>query len=241
MRNVTPDWLTFSATPEGRTTLAWEDEAFARTAGRLSGDRAVQLGLPVLDPFQKSPIGHQILVTEDDVALSEDDWRCPVTADFNALPLKGECADLVVWPHGADTPAVDPEETLQEISRILAPSGVLVLTFFNASGGWNLKKRLLGRSVFPEGIVPQSPGAVKALVSRAGLTVEGGFYGVYGTTEGGKTGLLPSRLDLAGNRWWPTLSNVVLLTARKKVQGMTFVGRAAFADNKVRAGALQHG
>ena len=82
---------------------------------------------------------------------------------------------------------------------------------------------------------------MKALVSRAGLTVEGGFYGVYGTTEGGKTGLLPSKLDLAGNRWWPTLSNVVLLTARKKVQGMTFVGRAAFADNKVRAGALQHG
>ena len=150
MRNVTPDWLTFSAAPEGRTTLAWEDEAFARTAGRISGDRAVQLGLPVLDPFRKSPIGHQILVTEDDVALSEDDWRCPVTADFNALPLKGECADLVVWPHGADTPAVDPEETLQEISRVLAPSGVLVLTFFNASGGWNLKKRLSGAASSPK-------------------------------------------------------------------------------------------
>lgn len=241
MRNVTPDWLTFSSAPEGRTTLAWEDGAFARTAGHLSGDRAVQLGLPVLDCLRKSPIGHQVLVTEDDVALSDDDWRSPVTADFNALPLKDECADLVAWPHGADTPAGDPEGTLREISRILAPSGVLILTFFNASGAWNLKNRLLGRSVFPEGIVPQSAGTVKSLITRAGLTVEGGFYGVYGATDGGKTGLLPSKIDLAGNRWWPTLSNVVLLTARKKVQGMTFVGRAAFADNKVRAGALQHG
>lgn len=241
MRNVTPDWLTFSAVPEGRTTLAWEDEAFARTVARVSGDRAVQLGFSILDGLRKSPIGHQVLVTEEAVALREEDWRSPVVALSNALPLKDECADLVLWPHGADTPACDPKGTMREIERILAPSGTLVVTFFNVSGAWNLKNRLLGRSSLPEGIVPQGTGAVKSLITRAGLTVEGGFYGVYGATEGGKTGLLPSKLDLAGNRWWPTLSNVVLLTARKKVQGMTFVGRAAFADNKVRAGALQQG
>ena len=47
--------------------------------------------------------------------------------------------------------------------------------------------------------------------------------------------LLPTGLDLAGNRWWPTLSNVVILTARKKVSGMTLVGRAAFSKSAVAA------
>ncbi len=239
MTGALPDWLTFSTTDAGRTVMAWETAAFARTAARISGDRAVQLGLPVIDALKKSPIGHQVLVTEDAVALAEDDWRSPVTALTNALPLKDECADLVVWPHGADNPAADPAGSMREINRILAPSGTLVATFFNASGFWSLKGRLFGRGVLPAGIAPQSTAAVKSLITREGLTVVGGFYGVYGTADGGRSGLLPTKLDLAGNRWWPTLSNVVLLIAKKKVQGLTFVGRAAFADRKVASGALQ--
>ena len=239
MTSPSPDWITFAATEAGRTVFAWEDEAFARTVARISGDRAVQLGLPLMDALKKCPIGHQVLVTEDDIALPEEDWRSPVTALSSALPLKDDCVDLVVWPHGADSSVANSEAAMREISRILAPSGTLVATFFNASGFWNLKDRLLGRSVFPAGVVPQSAAAVKSLITRSGLAVTGGFYGVYGTAEGGRTGLLPTKLDLAGNRWWPTLSNVVLLVARKKVQGMTFVGRAAFNDRKVAAGALQ--
>ena len=81
------------------------------------------------------------------------------------------------------------------------------------------------------------------ILAAAGLTVEGGFYGVYGTasqkerteTTEKASNLLPTGLDLAGNRWWPTLSNVVILTARKKVSGMTLVGRAAFSKSAVAA------
>ena len=239
MTSVTPQWLAFAGTPAGRTVLAWENEAFARTASRLSGDRALQLGMPQIDTLAKCPIGHQVLVTDCDIALTADDWRNLVTAQTNALPFRNDCADLIVWPHGADAPACDPEGTLREIERVLAPSGTLITTFFNASGFWSLKSKIGASSVFPAGIAPQSTAAVKSLISRAGLALEGGFYGVYGVSKDAGKGLLPAKIDLAGNRWWPTLSNVVLLVARKKVQGMTFVGRAAFTDRKLTVNALQ--
>ena len=239
MQDAVPNWFTFMTSPEGRTVFAWEEAAFARTVAHCNGDRAVQIGCSVLDPLKTSVIGHHVLVTEEDVTLEKNDWRTPVTALSTELPLQSECSDLVVWPHGVDAPTSHPEASLREIHRILAPSGVLILTFFNASGFWSLKQRLGGRTVFPSGTIPQNTNHVKTLLTRANLNVEGGFYGVYGTAEGGKTGLLPTKLDLAGNRWWPTLSNVVLLVARKRVQGVTLVGRTAFARHQRTIGALQ--
>lgn len=232
-------WLQFFTTPQGQTTLTWEKEAYAHAICNITGDRAVQLGNYMLDALKSSDIGHQILVVPQACRLSKDDWRVALVADPQALPLQTECTDLIVWPHGADDPTVHSDKVLSEIYRVLAPGGVLVMTFFNASGFWYLKNRFSKNPFLPQNCTPQRVADVKAKVSASGLSVEGGFFGVYGVSNTPKNGasLLPSKLDLAGNRWWPTLSNVVLLTARKKVTGMTLVGRAAFSSTTVPASA----
>ena len=43
---------------------------------------------------------------------------------------------------------------------------------------------------------------------------------------------LPSWIDKAGDRWWPTLSNVILLSARKVDASATLVGKVNFAAQK---------
>ncbi|HAF65920.1 MAG TPA: hypothetical protein DCL09_08465 [Sutterella sp.] len=243
-RGKTLAWLQFLGTAHGVTVLNWERAAYARSVKTVTGSRAVQIGRPELDALSGSSIGHRILVTPEVCRLSDDDWREPVAALPEALPLAAECADLVVWPHGPDDTASEAKAVLAEITRVLAPNGVLVLTFFNASGFWALRQKFFCTSPrLPTDTRASTVAGVKALLAAAGLTVEGGFYGVYGTasqkerteTTEKASNLLPTGLDLAGNRWWPTLSNVVILTARKKVSGMTLVGRAAFSKSAVAA------
>ncbi len=243
-RGKTLAWLQFLGTAHGVTGLNGAYTAQTLPTKSITESRAVQIGRPELDALSGSSIGHRILVTPEVCRLSDDDWREPVAALPEALPLAAECADLVVWPHGPDDTASEAKAVLAEITRVLAPNGVLVLTFFNASGFWALRQKLFCTSPrLPTDTRASTVAGVKALLAAAGLTVEGGFYGVYGTasqkerteTTEKASNLLPTGLDLAGNRWWPTLSNVVILTARKKVSGMTLVGRAAFSKSAVAA------
>ena len=138
-RGKTLAWLQFLGTAHGVTVLNWERAAYARSVKTVTGSRAVQIGRPELDALSGSSIGHRILVTPEVCRLSDDDWREPVAALPEALPLAAECADLVVWPHGPDDTASEAKAVLAEITRVLAPNGVLVLTFFNASGFWALR------------------------------------------------------------------------------------------------------
>ena len=183
-RGKTLAWLQFLGTAHGVTVLNWERAAYARSVKTVTGSRAVQIGRPELDALSGSSIGHRILVTPEVCRLSDDDWREPVAALPEALPLAAECADLVVWPHGPDDTASEAKAVLAEITRVLAPNGVLVLTFFNASGFWALRQKLFCTSPrLPTDTRASTVAGVKALLAAAGLTVEGGFYGVYGTAS----------------------------------------------------------
>ena len=104
-RGKTLAWLQFLGTAHGVTVLNWERAAYARSVKTVTGSRAVQIGRPELDALSGSSIGHRILVTPEVCRLSDDDWREPVAALPEALPLAAECADLVVWPHGPDDTA----------------------------------------------------------------------------------------------------------------------------------------
>lgn len=239
----TLNWPAFLLTEAGRTALDWETGAFAAFAAGKNGDRALQIGLWPLDALAKSPIGHRIAVSSQLQAMSGDDFRCPLVAETAALPLAGESCDIVVWPHGPDMEAGATGAALAEIVRVLAPNGLLVVSLFNPMGCWKLCELWRG----PATILPAESGnytlaAAKAMLVKAGLTLEGGRFGAYGTGARQGARLQPTWLDKAGDRWWPTLSNVFVISARKTDAGLRLVGKVAFGKSKrtKSVGALAH-
>ena len=234
------NWETFLVTAPGRTTLAWEQGAFARFVANKTGDRALQIGLWTLNTLEKSPIGHRIAVDDVVQALDADDLRVRLLAQSQALPLEGESCDLVTWPHGLDLHPESARATLDEIVRVLAPNGLLVLSFFNPMGIWNLRQKLFCASrLLPDNAADFNMVRTKAMIAQAGLTLEGGNFGVYAVnTKADETNVrLPSWLDKAGDRWWPTLSNVIVLSARKTDAGLKLVGKVNFAPAKAAKAA----
>lgn len=231
----TLDWETFLVTAAGRTTVAWEEGAFARFVANKTGDRALQIGLWKLNALDKSPIGHRIAAADVVQALDADDLRVRLIAQSWALPLKDESCDLVVWPHGLDMCPDKAQATLAEITRVLAPNGLLVLSFFNPMGAWHLRQNIFCASkILPDRAAGFSMMQAKALIAQTGLTLEGGNFGVYAVNPNvGQTNVrLPSWIDKAGDRWWPTLSNVIVLSARKTDAGLKLVGKVNFAPAK---------
>ncbi len=229
------DWETFLLTQAGQTCLAWEEGAFARFVSRKSGDRALQIGLWRLNALNQSPIGHRIEATDEVRALCREDSRVLLVAKPNQLPLASDSCDIIVWPHGLDMGQSCPQETLTEIYRVLAPNGLLVTTFFNSKGMWALREKYLHASkLIPNSAARFSTNQVKSLLTRTGLTLEGGNFGVYAVRPQSNPSniRLPGWIDKAGDRWWPTLSNVVLLCARKNDIGMNLVGKVNFARTK---------
>lgn len=238
------DWETFFASAAGCTVAAWERGAYARFVSQKLGARALQIGLAKLDPLEKSPIAHRIALTEEVEAIADEDLRVQVLGDPWALPFENECCDIVALPHGFDLHPEKIDAVLAEVTRVLAPNGIFVTTFFNSLGSWKLREKLFGAShVLPEHSAVLSMTAVKGAIARTGcLRLEGGNFGVYAIDHSAHSRTtpsprLPSWIDKAGDRWWPTLSNVVLLSARKTVAGMTLVGKVTFAKNKTAANA----
>ena len=215
-------WADFFTQPAGQTVLAWEAAAYGAVVRNKLGDRAIQLGLEPIDTLSASPITHRVLVTDNIVAQGAHDLRVPLVAEEWALPLANECADLVVWPHGFDRNRENFRDVLAEIERILEPNGLLVTTLFNTTGCWCLRSKVLHtRSILPDHAACVPMNTAKLALMESKLAIEGGCFGVYGINphcyETAKDDRLPTWVDKAGDRWWPSLSNVILLVARRKL------------------------
>ncbi len=235
-------WADFFTQPAGQTVLAWEAAAYGAVVRNKLGDRAIQLGLEPIDTLSASPITHRVLVTDNIVAQGAHDLRVPLVAEEWALPLANECADLVVWPHGFDRNRENFRDVLAEIERILEPNGLLVTTLFNTTGCWCLRSKVLHtRSILPDHAACVPMNTAKLALMESKLAIEGGCFGVYGINphcyETAKDDRLPTWVDKAGDRWWPSLSNVILLVARKKTHGMTLVGKVAFNKSTAKTAA----
>lgn len=228
-------WRDFWHSPQGRTALTWERLAFSDCGRRELGDTAIQIGSEHFDALEKCSIAHHILACTDREADSCRGTRQVVVAAPDALPFADDCADFIVWPHGFNV-CEHPTLVLAEIYRVLAPNGLLAVTFFNSLGPWGIKSRIPFVSpLYPNAMHPMTLLHAKRAITNAGLTLHGGFFGVYSiNTQSAKISrsLLPTNWDKAGDRWWPTFCNAVLLLARKHVGGMQMVGKLNFSRSR---------
>ncbi|HBN74164.1 MAG TPA: hypothetical protein DD376_05600 [Sutterella sp.] len=225
-----PTRLDYFETPAGKTDCAWQVDAFARFA-TLSVPCALQLGVPAVSALSKTKAALKILACDRNPMHRNAECSL-LLCEETAVPLQTESVDLVLWPHGLDRHS-DNAAVLSEITRLLTPEGLVIVTFFNRNGVWSLRQKFsLGPTIFPDDIYPCTVTCAKEQLTRAGLTVQGGAFGVYGINH--KAGALEkTALELAGDRWWPVLANLVILVAKKRVSGMTLIGKTQFTKPKL--------
>ena len=235
----TVTWINFLTTRAGQTVSAWERAVFARLNRSVQGLRAVQIGAAAIDAFEQSSISHRILIEDKALRLEENDLRHLVLASPHALPIESESIDYVVLPHALDKNNIDTKALLDEVMRILAPNGIVATTFFNANGSWCWLEKFFLSTPLPSDARAISVASARTDLSLAGFSIEGGHFGVYGV--GRQTSvphaLLPTWMDKAGDRWWPTMGNVAFLYARKRVNSMTLVGKSAFRKVRLPMGS----
>ena len=235
----TVTWINFLTTRAGQTVSAWERAVFARLNRSIQGMRAVQIGAAGIDAFDRCTISLRILIENKAIRLQENDLRHLVLASPHALPIESESIDYVVLPHALDRINIDKSALLAEVMRILAPNGVVATTFFNSNGSWSWSEKFFLSTPLPSDARAISVAAARTDLSLAGFSIEGGHFGVYSVrrqTTASDT-LLPTWIDKAGDRWWPTMGNVAFIYARKRVNGMTLVGKSAFRKVRLSMGS----
>lgn len=143
----------FECSTVGLRAAACEQDFFRRAAADLPFQTALQLGRPQWD-----------LTHGAAVRAGRD---CIMAAD--ALPFAADSMDLLLLPHGLETPC--RAGVLHEAYRVLAAEGRLVLSGFNPHSVWRLLYRA-ERKPFPDGGNGIPIGRLKTLWQDAGFEAE---------------------------------------------------------------------
>ena len=218
----------FMGTPAGRFLREWESSQAAGVVGDVFGYSAVQIGLPELDLLRGNRIATHIQIIPPEARnlknISSQDPLNRILADFTEIPLASESQDLVVLPHALDFWETDApaQKVLREAARILVPEGRIVLTAFNRAGLWSLRQRLswigLGGPFLPDAARPIALKRLQDWLSLLGFEVDRGHFGAYQMPSRTAAGLHRFEwMNLAGDRWWPALGSLVMLSATKHI------------------------
>jgi SAM-dependent methyltransferase len=146
---------------------------------------------------------------------------------YDELPFATHSIDLVVMPHILEF-AADPHQVLREVERVLVPEGHVVVTGFNPYSFWGARQYMarLGATPFlPRAGRFISLPRIKDWLKLLSFDVERGRFGCYAPSVRSERWLARWRfLEKAGDRWWPFLGALYMLTAVKRVRGMRLVG-----------------
>ena len=223
-------WFT---SPPGKLLRDWELARADQAMNGCFGYHALQIGMQYLPLLHNCRIQHRwVAATEAPVSLPDAKHRNAGTAlvlEPDALPFGEASMDLVMLPHTLEASA-DPHATLREVARVLVPEGRLIVIGFNPTSLWGaqqhysmLAHRMGGRL---EPFIPDVDDLIghrrlRDWLRLLNLEVEGGRFGCY------RPGMDSARwferlewIERAGDRWWPVLGGVYLLTAVKRVRGM---------------------
>jgi len=240
-------WL---RTAPGQCLLQWEQEQLDALVADVFGYHALQLGLGELQGLRSNRMPHRWLATDSSqpfeaLPLPQPqpafanslpfDASAALHCDFDALPFPNHSLDLVVLPLALEL-SRDPHLTLREVERVLVPEGRVVILGFNPASLWGLRQRL-GHARRAVGMARNAP----LFLPRAGeflgywrlrdwlrllsFEADGGRFGCYRPPY--RTARWLERaawMERLGERWWPVLGAVYVLTAVKRVRGMRLVG-----------------
>lgn len=232
----------------------WQERACEQVVADMFGYHALQCGNPVIDCLGANRMPNRVIVCcADDLspdgrssARAASDCSPIQRSDpgshaslragsmilvdhFGHLPFGSQSVDLVVLPHVLEF-ADEPHEILREVDRVLRPEGRLVVTGFNPVSLWGLRQSfgsLIGREWLPEPAQMITIARLRDWLKLLGLSVEEVMHGCYRPAFDSVRWL--DRFDFierAGDRWWPILGAVYLLSGIKRIPGMRLQGPA---------------
>lgn len=222
----------FLRSAPGRYALAWQQTHLDAAVADVFGYHALQLGLPEIDALRNNRMPLRLCAADrlpDAASASAGHARVAVINRFEELPFETQSIDLVVMPHVLEF-ADEPHQVLREVDRILVPEGHVIITGFNPASLWGLRQYVsrLGASPYlPRGGQSISLPRVKDWLKLLSFEVNRGRFGCYAPWARSEKWLARwSWLEKAGDRWWPVLGAVYMVTAVKRVRGMRLVGPA---------------
>ena len=226
-------WDAWLSSPPGQYVLAWEQAQFDHIVSDIFGYHALQIGLPQISTLKENRMPLQIILRAPHDKPSQGEtpeytWHA-VDGFPEELPFANQSLDLVVLPHVLEF-ASDPHAVLREVERVLMPEGRVVISGFNPASLWGLRQylsHLLGQ-------IPYLPREgqfiallrIKDWLKLLNFSVDRGRFGCYRLPLRSKAGMKKMGfLEKAGDRWWPVLGSVFMVSAIKRVSGITLVGK----------------
>lgn len=235
----------FLRSPPGRYALAWELMHLHACVADIFGYHALQLGMPEIDALRENRMPLRFCASDRllDARLYNGEGehtRVAVINRYEELPFASASIDLVVMPHILEF-AQEPHQVLREVDRVLVPEGHVIITGFNPGSLWGLRQKMtrLGMSAYlPRAGQFIGLSRLKDWLKLLSFEVNRGRFGCYVPWARSDKWLGRWRfLEKAGDRWWPVLGSVYMLTAVKRVRGMRLIG-AAWKRKEERARAL---
>ena len=241
--NPYQSWASWLKSPSGQALLAIERRWLEQRLVDQFGYHALQVG-----PWEINALASNRMLCKARISFfapqpsDSDEEDQQLVCHPDALPVESESVDLVVLVHCLELVS-DPHRLLREAERVLIPEGRLVVLGFNPYSLWALHKPLATR-YFPPAENPWlSLGRLKDWCRVLGMTPDGGSAALY------RPILSKPRwwdrlawLEAAGNRWWPGLGAIYLLSAVKRREGMRMMKtnwrqRRASASSQVVVGS----
>jgi SAM-dependent methyltransferase len=220
----------FLQSAPGHYVLGWERQQLDAAVADVFGYHALQLGLPEVDALRENRMKLRFCAADrqlDATARHEGEARVAVVARYEELPFAAQSLDLVVLPHILEF-AAEPHQVLREVERVLVPDGQVVITGFNPASLWGLRQFCTRVGAYP--FLPASGQfialpRIKDWLKLLSFETQRGRFGCYVPWARSDKWLMRWRfMEKAGDRWWPFLGSVYLLTATKRVRGMRLVG-----------------
>jgi len=217
----------FLCQPAGRYVLAWEQSQLDAVVADIFGYHAMQLGLPELNTLRENRMPLRFCASDRLLDAEPGHTQVAVVTHFEELPFASQSIDLVVMPHVLEF-ADEPHQVLREVDRVLVPEGQVLITGFNPASLWGARQ-----SLCRIGASPYLPRAgqfiglprIKDWLKLLSFEVNRGRFGCYAPWVSTEKWLARwSFLEKVGDRWWPVLGSLYMLTAIKRVRGMRLVG-----------------
>ena len=216
----------------------WECARVDALVSDAFGFNALQVGMPSLDMLHNNRIAFKAYAGPVmPGGVPEASWQSVVLCDAELLPFSSQSIDLLVLPHGLEC-AADPHQVLREVERVLVPEGRVVISGFNPWSLWGLRNRM----PYMKQWLPHTP---KELVSLPRLKdwlkllsfdIDRGSFGCYVPAISSKKWIERyAFMEHAGDRWWPYLGAVYVVSAVKRVHGMRLLTPAWKSRQKRRA------